>query len=416
MPLERLVEERDGALNNFDLIRLVAATLVLVSHAFPLSGDKRAVAEPLSLWTSGQDTFGGLAVCAFFFISGFLVTRSLTRSKSLVAFTVARALRILPGLAVVVILAALVLGPLTTTLSLGDYFAHPGFSAYFRNIHLEMNYNLPGVFSRNALNAVNGSLWTLRFEVVMYIALPFVLWTAGRSSRLILPVFLLALIGVHQLGMASPAKNIQFFYYVHLGQFFLAGVIAYIYRDIIRLSMPLAMVCLGIVLATAVLGGFYLSRVIAGSYLLLWFAYGAPKAPEVFTRHGDLSYGIYIYAFPAQQLVAETCEWGKTWQGNIALALPLTFLLAYLSWRFVEAPALRRRSAVLGMLAPLQNRMRNLSLAFGRSPWVRLFERAAMDRAALGRRSAGRNARLRFFPARAQVRARHPDAPQQPPH
>jgi peptidoglycan/LPS O-acetylase OafA/YrhL len=115
-------------------------------------------------------------------------------------------------------------------------------------------------------------------------------------------------------------------------------------------------------------------------------------------------------------LVAESFDWGKTWQGNIALALPLTFLLAYFSWRFVEAPSLRARGAMLGMLAPLQTRIRDLSLAFGRSPWVRLFERAAMDRGALGRRSAGRNARLRLFPARAQVRARHPDAPQQPPH
>jgi peptidoglycan/LPS O-acetylase OafA/YrhL len=366
MLLERLVEERDGALNNFDLIRLVAATLVLVSHAFPLSGDKRVVAEPLSLWTNGQDTFGGLAVCAFFFISGFLVTRSLMRSKSLVVFTVARALRIFPGLAVVVMLVALVLGPLTTSLSLGDYFAHPGFSDYFRNIQLDMHYNLPGVFSQNHLQAVNGSLWTLKFEVVMYAALPFVLWAAAQASRLILPVLLLAFIGAHKLGLVDPAKSIHYFYYVYLGQFFLAGIIAYMYRDVIRLSAPLAIACFCIVLAGAAFGGFFLTRVIAGSYLLLWLAYGAPKAPDIFTRHGDLSYGIYIYAFPVQQFVAESFDWGKTWQGNIALALPLTFLLAYFSWRFVEAPSLRARGAVIGALLPWQAKMRNLPLAFVR--------------------------------------------------
>jgi peptidoglycan/LPS O-acetylase OafA/YrhL len=364
--LGRLVEERDGARNNFDLIRLVAATLVLVSHAFPLSGDK-SMGEPLRLWTNGQETFGGLAVCAFFFISGFLVTRSLTRSRSLITFTIARALRILPGLAVVVILAALVLGPLTTTLSLGDYFAHSGFAAYFRNIRLDMHYNLPGVFSRNALQAVNGSLWTLSFEVVMYMALPFVLWVAAFSSRLILPLFLLALIGAHQFELVSPASSIHYYYYVHLGQFFLAGVIAYMYRDVIKLSTPIALVCLCIVIASAVSGGFLLSRVIAGSYLLLWLAYVAPKAPEILTRHGDLSYGIYIYAFPAQQLVAETFAWGKAWQGNIALSLPLTFLLAYFSWRFVEAPSLSARGAVIAALLPWQTRIRNLPLAFVRS-------------------------------------------------
>jgi peptidoglycan/LPS O-acetylase OafA/YrhL len=141
----------------------------------------------------------------------------------------------------------------------------------------------------------------------------------------------------------DPAKSIHYFYYVYLGQFFLAGIIAYMYRDVIRLSAPLAIACFCIVLAGAAFGGFFLTRVIAGSYLLLWLAYGAPKVPDIFTRHGDLSYGIYIYAFPVQQLVAESFDWGKTWQGNIALALPLTFLLAYFSWRFVEAPSLRAR-------------------------------------------------------------------------
>ena len=147
---------------------------MLVSHAFPLSGDK-SMAEPLGLLTRGQDTFGGLAVCTFFFISGFLVTRSLTKSRSLVVFAVARGLRILPGLAVVTILAALVLGPLVTTLSLAEYFVNPRVASYFRNIQLDMHYNLPGVFTHNAMQAVNGSLWTLKFEIMMYIALPVVL-------------------------------------------------------------------------------------------------------------------------------------------------------------------------------------------------------------------------------------------------
>ena len=364
VPLGSLVEERDGTHNNFDLIRLIAATLVLVSHAFPLSGDK-SMAEPLGLLTRGQETFGGLAVCAFFFISDFLVTRSLTKSKSLIVFAVARGLRIFPGLAVVTILAALVLGPLVTTLSLGEYFVNPRVASYFRNIQLDMHYNLPGVFTHNAMQAVNGSLWTLKFEIMMYLALPLVLWVAVYA-RLILPICLLALIAAHQFNIVTPTNSFHYYYYVHLGQFFVAGIIAYMFRDVIKLSTPVAMLCLCVVLASVVFGGFFLSRLIAGSYVLLWLAYAAPKAPEIFTRNGDLSYGIYIYAFPIQQFIAESFAWGKTWQGNIMLSLPLTFVFAYFSWRFVEAPSIRARAPVLALLRSWRTRMRNLSLAFSR--------------------------------------------------
>ena len=183
---------------------------------------------------------------------------------------------------------------------------------------------------------------------------------------MILPIFLLSLILVHQLNIVTPANSLHYYYYVHLGQFFVAGIIAFMFRDAIKLSTPVAMLCLCAVLANVVFGGFFLSRVIAGSYVLLWLAYAAPKAPEILTRNGDLSYGIYIYAFPIQQIVAESFAWGKTWQGNIILSLPLTFAAAYFSWRFVEAPAIRARAPVLALLRSWQTRMRNLSWAVSR--------------------------------------------------
>lgn len=355
-PLGALIEARDGARNNFDLIRLIAAILVLVSHGFELSGG--GTPEPFSVWTAGQATGGALAVCAFFFISGFLVTRSLERSRSLTAFAVARIMRIFPGLAVVVILCALVLGPLTTTLDLGSYFGHRGFSDYFRNILLQMNFTLPGVFTGNAVQAVNGSLWTLRFEVVMYLALPLVLWAALAASRHILPAGFLVLFCVHNFWITTPADGAIAFYYLHLGLFFLAGIIAYAYRDAIRLNTSLALVCLAIVIASAVLGGLFTARLIPGNYFLLWLAYAAPKIPDPITPHGDLSYGVYIYAFPMQQWAAHNFAIGRSWEGNIALALPLTVLCAALSWRFVEAPAMRARGPVVAMLADWGKRLR----------------------------------------------------------
>lgn len=385
VPLADLIESRDGPGNNFDLIRLIAASLVLVSHAFPLSGDKSAI-EPLARWTGGQDTFGGFAVCTFFFVSGFLVTRSLDR-RSLIAFAAARALRILPGLAVAVTLCALVLGPMATSLSTHDYFTDRQFAAYFRNILLQMHFNLPGVFAHNAMQAVNGSLWTLKFEVTMYALLPLVFWSARLVSRHILLAGLALLIGLRHFYLQGPAIDGYFtYYYIHLGQFFLAGTIGYIYRDMIRLSPAAALICVGIEIAAAITGGFSLARLLAGSYVLLWLAYAAPKIKDPITAHGDLSYGVYIYAFPMQQLVAERFGWGATWLGNIALSLPLTFALAALSWRFVEKPALGMRRSITAFLdertgLALERLMSSLPLYRA----LRRFRRFAQETASLER-------------------------------
>jgi peptidoglycan/LPS O-acetylase OafA/YrhL len=368
--LADLIQARDGATNNFDLIRLIAAILVLVSHAFPLSGSSF---EPLIYLTRGQATFGDLAVCIFFFISGFLVTRSLERRRSLIAFAISRIMRLIPGLAVATTLCAIILGPLVTSLSLESYFQSPVFVAYFNNILLEMSYFLPGVFGQNPNTAVNGSLWTLEFEAAMYIALPFVFFIALFFGRWILLAGLIIMIYAFQFHMLSPAVNgLATYYYVYMGQYFLAGAIAYFYRDTIRISTILALACLAIVVASAMWGGFGLARLTAGGYVLLWLAYGIPKIKDPVTAYGDLSYGVYIYAFPVQQLMVERTGWGRSWDGNIALALPITLVLAALSWKLVEQPSLKARrtliknleklTASLPVLAGSFSRLRNLRL------------------------------------------------------
>ncbi len=341
--LSTLARTRDGAKNNFNAIRLIAACLVLVSHSFPLTGDKTAI-EPLALWTRGQATLGALSVTTFFFVSGFLVSRSFIRNKSVLAFCAARIFRIIPGLAVAVIFCAVVLGPLTTTLSPPQYFKDPAFRSYFWNILLSIHYVLPGVFSNNPNTAVNGSLWTLEFEVWMYIVLPFALINE-RAAKLLLPLLLLLLIAAHEFWIISPARDIHLYYYVFLGQFFILGAIAYLYRDFICFNRLVVALCMAAIFAAGIYGEFFLIWLLAGSYVLLWLAYCAPKFGGKLVDEMDLSYGVYIYAFPVQQLVVLTSLWGKTWQGNVILSLPLTLVCAYLSWSFVESPSMRLRIA-----------------------------------------------------------------------
>lgn len=338
------VEQRDGHSNNFDIIRLVAASLVLISHAFPISGDTSRP-EPLAQFTLGQTTFGAFAVEIFFFISGFLVTRSYLRSRSLVRFATARAFRIVPGLLVVALISILIMGPLVTVLGTLEYFEHGLTRKYLYNAILHVQYFLPGVFTDHPNGAVNGSLWSLEIEGIMYLILPFFLLFSGRFLPMLGPILVAGLIVGHTTGMTDVTKGFYTYYIVHLGQFFGMGMVAYIWRRYIPLAWPLALIGILAILAGAGNGTFTLMMVLCGGYVLLWIAYALPKIHDPITRYGDISYGVYIYAFPVQQLAVMTA-FGQTWYGNILIALPLTLICGALSWHLVEKPAMSYRKAV----------------------------------------------------------------------
>ncbi len=163
----RLIDVSAGRDNNFNLIRLLSATAVLFSHSFSLSTGAPD-AEPL-VSLIGM-TPASIAVDVFFLASGFLVTASLFRSESLVDYTLARVLRIFPGLLVMLALTVFVMGLALSTLSSQDYLLSAGVYRYFTKCAtLHITYHLPGVFADNPYKAaVNGSLWTLPYEVRMY--------------------------------------------------------------------------------------------------------------------------------------------------------------------------------------------------------------------------------------------------------
>jgi len=154
--------------NNLDALRLFAAMLVLVGHSYIFMG----VTDPIFL---AAVPLGPLGVSIFFVISGYLVSESWDRDPDAVRFLARRALRIVPGLAVCIFLTAFLLGPALTTLPLSAYFKHPTVWDYLYNIGLYISYSLPGVFEKNRIaHSVNGSLWSLPVEFLLYLVVALV--------------------------------------------------------------------------------------------------------------------------------------------------------------------------------------------------------------------------------------------------
>jgi peptidoglycan/LPS O-acetylase OafA/YrhL len=171
--------------NSFDFARLWAALLVLYSHAFAIGG----APEPV---IAGFCSLGSLGLLIFFSISGYLVSMSWLSDGSVVRFAIRRSLRIFPALTVVILLSTFVLGPIVATVPMRVYFHHPATYRYLANIGLYVSYYLPGCFEHVPIaNAVNGSLWSLPAEVLMYIILGGLGWVSLLKRR----VFMLAFCG-----------------------------------------------------------------------------------------------------------------------------------------------------------------------------------------------------------------------------
>lgn len=329
--------------NNLDFIRFFAASLVIISHAFPLTTgtDKH---ELMVLFTHNQLTLGRFAVAVFFIISGFLITASYDRSHDIRRFVRARFLRIFPGLAVVVLLTAFVLGPMVTSMPLAGYFREHQTYKYLATMFLRNSDALPGVFVTNPYpGAVNGSLWTLFFEVLCYCIVA-VMGIVGLLKRQpILVVFLLV--------MLVPLPACWTWHRWHMStmlgftKLFTSGMLCYVYRDHIRLSKWLALIALVGLLISTQLGGLDRLLPVFGTYLVMYCAFTPCGNLWNFAKHGDFSYGMYIYAFPIQQTIVHMSGGKISPEFNMLISFPFVLLFAALSWHIVEKKCLRRKTA-----------------------------------------------------------------------
>lgn len=345
-----------GATSGFDYMRIALALSVLAWHSIPITQGREAADALLG---SPLGSLVRVILPMFFALSGFLVTASLFRTPSIKVFLIFRALRIGPALAVEVFLSALLLGPLFTSLALGEYFSARDFFAYFTNAVGIVNYELPGVFADHPVTAVNGGLWTVPYELECYIALtilyllsfmrrPFFLVGATLAGGVVVgaTAFLpdLASFGVHD---ANPfnyqnALDAEVQPRRILVLSFLAGAALFLFRERVVLSPVRAAAAFG--LGLVLLGSplFYGFAPLPVAYATVSLGLLNPPRHKVILS-GDYSYGVYLYAFPIQQMVFAFSPGQPALMNFIASTLgAVAFAVA--SWHLVERPALALRT------------------------------------------------------------------------
>ncbi|QWZ07219.1 acyltransferase [Nocardioides panacis] len=338
--------------NNLDALRLVGAVAVIVGHAYFLLG--RPENDPIVLGYP----IATLGVVVFFSISGYLITASWNRKRDPVSYLTARVLRIFPGLVVLVLVTVLVLGPLTTTSSVSEYFDLPRTWSYLTNIWLRPQYDLPGVFLDIPYpNAVNGSLWTLPAEFFCYLAVPLLMLWPRRFRPVTVAAFLVVSLW---LGSVPPDQS-PVVYGSRLSDaagmwvFFASGCLLRLATErwgvrFFRTDVAVAVVSAYAVFIAVVAGKTPWVSWLALPYAVL--AIGLASTPVVrrAARYGDMSYGLYLWAFPVQQVLVG--ELGvRRMLVDIPLVTAVTLVLAFLSWHAVEHPSLRLKDKITARVA-----------------------------------------------------------------
>lgn len=330
-------------LNNFDLIRLLAALIVVIAHTADIA--HYATFEFLSATFNSR-----LAVDVFFIISGFLIYRSFENSNSLVTYFQKRAKRILPAYVAVIVISAVALA-FISDLSWSKYFNAEFFKYIFFNL-ATLNFlqpNLPGVFTNQEFQAVNMSLWTIKVEIMFYLAVPLIAYVLGKTNKawgmfaiylssILYSTAVVALFGSAESGIALQLEQQL------PGQlaFFISGAFLYCFYTELQQNKIAALAIATLIIAvhnfaTQIYFAYPIALAVLTIYFCLMFRYLGN-----FGKHGDFSYGMYIWHFPILQVFAHFNLFERP-----LIAVPCLFLCifgaSFISWNWVEKPFLQRR-------------------------------------------------------------------------
>ncbi len=340
----------------FDLMRLVFAVLVLLSHAPEIQDGNRSH-ELLSRFTHGAMSFGDLGVDGFFLLSGFLITQSWQRDPRLGDYLGKRVLRIVPGYLVAVAISIVVVGLLAPATP--HFFHLPGRKA-LQSVLLLSAPITRAVFPGYPQPSVNGALWTIAYEFRCYLLLALAGLAGVLRQRWVVAGAALSLLLLSNV--SRLAAHVSWHAYnVALGEpgptfrmvgFFAVGVCYYLCRDRIRFHPAgLAVTAAGLVAVHLLaIQSTEASVFLFGSYALFYLAQHGFGALDRMGRLPDISYGVYLYGWPVEHLwcfYSRTSPW-IVFAGSTLICL----VLGWLSWHFVERPMLRWKPRPTAELPP----------------------------------------------------------------
>jgi peptidoglycan/LPS O-acetylase OafA/YrhL len=319
--------------NSYDFVRFCAASAVLFSHHFDLAG----LPEP-RVPSYGED-FGELAVEVFFCLSGFLIYRSLRKSTDWARFVSARFLRIFPNLAFVLVATS------AATFFWYHNYAHLGPHAEYVADNLMMflrgvTYVIPGAFADTVRPSLNEPLWSLPYELWLYATLALAFALCGRRSGtgIVLGALLLGIawsatpiVGEIEIG---PLNSFDF---LRLGSYFLSGAVLavawpYIGRHALAVGVT-GLIGVSLIRNVVPIDTIFQSLAVAAATIGL----GSSKAMAWFSKGGDASYGMYVFAWPVQQFSLLLIE--PFWLSMLA-AFAITTALGYGTWHAFEKRAM----------------------------------------------------------------------------
>lgn len=314
----------------------------MYTHSYVLTGLPEH--DVLYQFSHGQIIFSSLGVRCFFAISGYLITISLLHSRGLPDYFFKRIIRVFPALWVVIGITMLG-GYFLAHKSAATYFTDPTVVKYSLNAVLRLHPFIDGVFEHNPFKQyINGSLWTVPYEFLMYVILSAFYFL--RHNKVALRLAMCALLGV-----LVPLQIWHHYIYIRylelsyeqtifFALFFFGGALLALFdlpsermRNVIVAVITLALV------TTMLVGDYEAAQFVLLPPLVIYLGTLRYRALGWVRRIGDLSYGIYIWGFPVQQLT-----WYLLHPSQVEMTLisiPVTYVLAYTSWHLLEKKVLR---------------------------------------------------------------------------
>jgi len=328
--------------NCFDILRHLAAFLVIISHHFAFNGLQEPLVNP-------STKLGSLSVLVFFSISGFLITQSKVRSKDNWTFIKKRFLRIMPGL---------ICCAFFTTYIICGFFGKQGFAGwtlsaqalktfiYYTFLGSHATGVMTNFFSADFVfpNSVNSSLWTLLFEVIDY-AMVLIFFSIFRNKTLGSLIFLSISLVAYTIQVRTGVSAYYLARFSSLSITFSLGALLLSTLELWKLNYWKVIILLAGV-ALYLISLFHKSNAEWDIFTLICvplivIPLGLSFKDRIIHGRFDISYGIYVYAFPIQQLYSNIASLGFI--SSLALSILTVFILAISSWILVEKNFLKRK-------------------------------------------------------------------------